>query len=717
MSRRDFRMPVSEPRPPSAWLLVSVASATLWLTQQLEPWALVAQAAAIVGSLWRRTRPFWWQTSPWALNAGMLAITLGTIGIALRGEPSTIALAHFAATTQGLQLLDARPRRTEFLLVTLALFQVVLAANLTDSVFFTPLLIGFVFATVWTLLVHTLRSEALEAGQTRELSRAFTPGLLRMTLVASALAVLLAMLLFVTLPRLRSSVVRGPGIGPAFATAGFSDHVEFGALGRIRGDPRVVMRIETLEGQPPEPGAAYWRGLAFDTFDGRAWSITPPDREPVAGSAEGGVSLGHEPERYDLVQRIVREPVEAGALFRVGDPRGLQGTIRRLERDTSGGLYAAGQVDERVRYTVRTLRAQPDDDALRRDRAAPPRRDGSRVLTRPAFAPAVGELAARIASGVRNDADRARAIERYLIANGRYTDTPPEPAPDAATSPIERFLLGGVAGHCEYFASAMVVLAREVGLPARLVNGFAGGRTNRIGGFVVVTHSDAHAWVEIHYESAGWVRYDPTPADLRSRADAPLSLGLRIADLASAVELWWFQRVVGFDRADQIDVLKRTWLAWRGHSSETRAARSAPAFAWRDALDRRELVTGVGACAGIGVAAAWLWRRRRIRTRAAHPGYARALRLLARRGLVRSPGATARAFACEVSAALPDPASEAFAQLTEAYLCERFGARAAGAERARVRFERALAAARRRATPTAVSARPLRSRRAHGSGG
>jgi transglutaminase-like putative cysteine protease len=687
VSRRGFRVAVGDPRPTSAWLLVGVATATLAITGQLAPWALCAAATALALSLWRRTDPFAWQTSPWVLNTMMVAISFATAAVALGGGPSTVALAHFAATAQGLQLLDARPRRTEFLLVALALFQVVLAANLTDSVFFTPLLAAFVFAGVWTLLVHTLRSEALEAGQTRDLPRALTPGLARAALAASALALVLAMVLFVALPRLRSSVVRGPVLGGALSASGFADRVELGALGRIRSDPTVVMRVETLEGKPPGYGAAYWRGLAFDTFDGRAWSITPPERELVPGSAEGGVQLGREPDHYDLVQRIVREPVEAGVLFRVGDPRGVQGTIRRLERDASGGLYAASQADERVRYTVRSLLAQPDDAALASDRAAPPRRGGDRVLARIPFPPEVGALAARITADARGDAERARAIERWLAANGRYTDTPPDPPADGR-SPIEAFLLGGLAGHCEYFATAMVVLAREVGLPARLVNGFAGGRENEIGGFVEIAQSDAHAWVEVHYEQAGWIRYDPTPADLRARAEPPLSFTAQVADLASAVELWWFQRVVGFDRSDQIDALKRAWLAWNGRSSESDRPRPF-ALRWPTELDHRAAI-GLAAGGAVAAGAALGRRRRRGRARAVHPCYARALRLLARRGLVRADAATARSFAREVDAALPAQAAAAFADLTEAYLRERFGARAADGSAALARFESAL---------------------------
>jgi transglutaminase-like putative cysteine protease len=679
--------------------MVTTAAASLWLTRQLDAWAVAAQAAALLVSLALRTRPHAWQRSPIALNLGMFAIVAGTIQVALRGEPSTIALAHFAATTQGLQLLDARPRRTEFLLVALALFQVVLAANLTDSVFFTPLLVAFLFATVWTLLVHTLRSEAGEAGVAGEVPRALTPGLLRTTTFACGVTLAIAALLFVLLPRLRTSVLTGPGMGALAATAGFSDRVEFGALGRIRQDPRVVLRVETLEGSVPSVEQAYWRGLAFDTFDGTSWSITPPDRVLVPGSAEGGIGLGRAPDEVDLVQRIVREPVAAGVLFSVGEPRGIQGTVRRLERDHSGGLYAAGQDDERIRYTVRSKLRATGAGAPPDARAVPPERSGDRYLKLPPVSPAFIELAQRITAGHAGDAARVRAIESHLLTHGRYSDTPPPGDPASPLSPVERFALGEMAGHCEYFASAMVLLARAAGLPARLVNGFAGGRENSIGGFVELSHSDAHAWVEVHYEGAGWLRYDPTPADLRARADAGASLSLRLRELASALELWWFQRVVGFDRADQISALRRAWLAWhtRGEAHERGAEPAHSARRGDFEAPWREGVL-VAACAGAAaVLAAGALRRARTGRRLP-PAYAASLRLLARRGLVRAPAATARGFAREVTARVSPRAADAFHALTEGYLAERFGGAAPReAERHLAALRAALRAERTRA--------------------
>ncbi len=676
MSRGTFRSRVDAPRPASAWVLVTVASATLWITQQVSIWAEAIQVAALIGSLLRRRDPFAWQKSAVTLNLAMAGITLATIAVALRGDPSTIALAHFAALTQGLQLLDARPRHTEFLLVALALFQVVLAANLTDSVFFTPLLVAFVGSAVWTLIVHTLRSEAIEAGSPREVTRAITPGLLRMTLFASALSVVLALLLFVTLPRLRSSVITGSGASPLLATAGFSQRVELGDLGRIRQDPTIVLRVETLEGEAPPPEAAYFRGLAFDTFDGSSWSINPPLRSPVAGSAEGGVSFGRETDRVNLVQRVVREPVDSGVLFGLGEPRQLQGTVRRLERDTSGGLYATGQAHERIRYTLSSYQRSWRDEDLRRDVSVPEPREPERYLQLPELSPEVAALARRITAGAASAAERARAIESYLARTGRYTDTPPPFDPNAARSPIEMFLLGGLAGHCEYFASAMVVLAREVGLHARLVNGFAGGQENRIGGFIELTRSDAHTWVEVHYERAGWVRYDPTPADLRARPEPALSFSRQLSQLGSALELWWYQSVLGFDRSDQIHAAKNAWLAWqnaRGGHEATKSGGQSLLARLRENVAWQEIVALL-ACAAGGIV---LLRRfaRRSHGASLPSDYAAALRLLARRGLVRSAQQTARDFVNAVAAAHPGAAAGAFERLTQGYLAQRFGGR------------------------------------------
>jgi hypothetical protein len=676
VSRRSFRIDVAEPRPASAWALVIVASATLWITKQLAPWVVAVQVTFLLYSLAGRLHPRPWQQNPIALNVSMFGIVAVTIRVALQGGPSTIALAHFAALTQTLQLVDARPRRTEFLLVALALFQVILAANLTDSVLFPPLLVAFVFATAWTLIVHTLRSEALEADDRTAATRVLTPGMVKMTLFATGMSVVLGLALFVVLPRLRSSVVTSSRLSPVVPTAGFSNTVALGELGRIRQDPTVVMRVETVEGEAPERAQAYWRGLAFDNFDGSSWSIIPATHDPVPGSVEGGITFGHHPDQFNLVQTIVREPVEAGVIFGIGDKRALQGTVRRLTTDVNGGLYASGQSYERIRYTISTQRTEWRDAALRKDIAVAPRRSEDRYYQLPDLSAAVEELAREITSHAETDADRVRAIERYLMSNGRYSDTPPTFDTSQGGSPLEDFLFRKMAAHCEYYASALVVLARSVHLPARLVNGFAGGRRNRIGGFIEVTRSDAHAWAEVHFLRAGWVRYDATPPDLGHRGTAPLSFDEQIRQLASAVELWWFQRVVGFDRSDQIHAMKRAWLAWKGAhpGNAQRPATGTFLTHWKGFGDvpwRK----GIALLSFAGALGAALWRLKPdARHRGVPAAYAGALRLLERRGLSRDPAATARDFSATVSEAVP-PAGPVFEALTQTYRAERFGTR------------------------------------------
>jgi transglutaminase-like putative cysteine protease len=677
------------PRPLSAYALAAVAGLSLAVTGELAVVALVAHAAAWLASLRLRGRARAWQRSAFVLNTALVAIAAGSALLWLRGGLAIVALAHFAHLAQGLQLLDARPRRSDFLLVALALFQVLLAANLTDSLLFPPLLVGFVLAMAWTLVVHTLWAEALAAGEPWVAERAAAPGLARTTLVAAGLSLLLAIAIFLILPRVRSGALAAPGL-LASPQAGFSDRIALGDLGRIRQDPTVVLRVETLRGEPPPRAEAYWRGLAFDHFDGRHWSVTPVHRQFLSRATDLGLRLPGSRRRAELAQRVLREPVAAGVLFAAGSPVRIEGSFGRLESDPNGGLYAPESAFERVQYALELDASQPDPRALREQRALPPPGPGgARYLALPPLSEAVTALALRLVEGTRSDAERAAAIERHLRSHGRYADRPPRERPDDPRSPIEAFLLEETAGHCEYFASGMVVLLRSIGIPARLVNGFAGGSANTLGGFVELTRSDAHAWVEVHYEEAGWVRYDPTPTDARLRADTA-DLFAQLRGLGSALEHWWYQHVVEFDRSHQMRALRDGWLAWRRWRAEQGAPHAGGA---PRAKAGARPVGGAFAPIALGLMALgaagglWLRRRRRRLHGARLPGfYADALRLLERhRGLVRAPAVPAREFAREASRAVPPAAAAAFWSLTEAYLAERFGGRRAPAPRPALR--------------------------------
>jgi transglutaminase-like putative cysteine protease len=680
VSRREFRTPIDVPRPGAAFGMGAAATATLAITGEIALPVLAAGAGGLAFAALTRERPLALQRNGPLLNALLAAIAALGMTMWARGAYSTVALAHFAILTQALQLLDARPRKSEFLLVALALFQVVLAANLTDSLLFPPLLVIFAVSAVWTLMVHTLRAEAIEAGEPQAARRALTRSLFTMTGVASLATILIAVAIFPILPRVRSGALLAGGFGGGLALSGFSDRVMLGELGRIRLDPSTALRVDTLKGPAPRPENAYWRGLALDHFDGRAWSVTPDSREFVIGSSEMGLAVGVATRGPRLVQRLIREPVVSGVLFSAGRVLHVRGAVGRVERDVNGGLYAFPTAGERVAYVATSAIELPSEAMLEADHAEVPRESGTRFLQLPALSERVAAMARAVSRGLGSDAARVRAIEQHLRKTGRYTDSPPTHGSETV-SPVESFLLDRTEGHCEYFASAMVVLLRSLGIPARLVNGFAGGEPNDILGFTELRQSDAHTWVEVHYADAGWVRYDPTPPDLRLAGAHALSANDRFAELQSALEFWWFRNVIDFDRSRQASALRGLWQAWREwrDPKETAAPRGdrKPESAPGD-LPVPPLAWFAAPVAAFLAVQAWRQRRARRGVEPVPAYYRKALRLVARRGGARrGPGDTARAFARRAAEGLAAEPAAAFAALTELYLAERFGGRPA----------------------------------------
>ena len=109
--------------------------------------------------------------------------------------------------------------------------------------------------------------------------------------------------------------------------------------------------------------------------------------------------------------------------------------------------------------------------------------------------------------------DKAVAIERFLRSRYAYTlKLSGKPGDD----PLAHFLFETHAGHCEYFASAMTIMLRTLGIPSREVNGFLPGEYNDLAGDYIVRASDAHSWVEVYFPGTGWVTFDPTPAAIEN---------------------------------------------------------------------------------------------------------------------------------------------------------------------------------------------------------
>src|SRR6185369_10380081 len=117
--------------------------------------------------------------------------------------------------------------------------------------------------------------------------------------------------------------------------------------------------------------------------------------------------------------------------------------------------------------------------------------------------------------------------------------------------PLADFLFNVRTGHCEYFSTAMTVLLRTHGIAARVVNGFLPGEYNDAAGAFTVRQSDAHSWVEVYFpETHSWVTFDPTPSAGRTE---PVRTGItaQLQKYAEALELLWFQYVVGYDKQEQ----------------------------------------------------------------------------------------------------------------------------------------------------------------------
>ncbi len=596
------------------------------------------------------------------------------------------------------RLFNRQQAREHMQLLMLGSLLMVVGAVVNTGLTYPLLFAAYTVIAVMTLVVNHLMAEGerLGARVMAEMARAAMRSrvmLWRAAVGVAALAGVGALLVFLLFPRWGAGVfLRG-----AFARdtrSGFASEVQLGDFGRIKSDATVAARLRPKTALPKTDRLTWHlRGGAFDVYENGRWSndnamaervplrrvgqykALAPNKEalliPVRGRSPGKLSVEYratpEPFFVDTEQihvEVLLEDLGVDAMFVASNPIAVKldprGALEKRDLKVRPGLHREFRIDKPPGPVQYEFVAQVGDLDVSRLQALgePPVSEEFEGYLRRAegLSPEVEALAQKIVGEADTRYDKVALLMEYLGRFDYTTDLEPSQRVLDGADPIEGFLFDTKAGHCEYFASSLAVLGREVGVPTRLVNGYYGAHYNALGDFYAVRQADAHSWVEVWFgPEAGWVTFDPTPPSGRTAGDgAPIFPALNEA--FDALRNAYLEYVIDYNLSKQLGLLRGLGMS-RGDRY--------PKIDWRG------VGTWFGGFALLAVAV-WAWRRRgRPQLPEAQKLYADVLKVLARHGFVRAPAESPTRFAQRIAPDLDD--GEPLERFAKRYEAARFG--------------------------------------------
>jgi len=287
--------------------------------------------------------------------------------------------------------------------------------------------------------------------------------------------------------------------------------------GPVQISEELVMYVSTSDPSPPIPEGAswsgeetavpqrYWRRFTYDRYTGQGWENSAEERrEKEAG--EPLISHIRLSELVTQTYHLVNPTQEQSLGYAVNEPYVIDRpyTLYLRSKDDVSGFSLKEQVFSVIsqvpRSTVQQLRTVSPSSSAEFQR---------RYTQLPRLPRRVTSLAQEITAGVDNNIfDMATVIETYLRSFDYTLDIPAAPP---GRDGVDYFLFDLRKGYCDYFATAMVVLCRSVGIPARYATGYAMGDYDHSQRAWVVREEAAHAWVEVYFDEYGWIEFEPTP--------------------------------------------------------------------------------------------------------------------------------------------------------------------------------------------------------------
>ncbi len=280
----------------------------------------------------------------------------------------------------------------------------------------------------------------------------------------------------------------------------------------------ILMYVSVEGYQPPPPpdvaihtNAAqpdvlyYWRSQTYDTYNGHVWITNTAQTQEVAANSPYHPNLTSLPKNYQLVhQQVERLQPMNGAMFVAGD------LLSTDQLSVAAWRSAGDLIDARTNANSFTADSRIQFVSADQLRAAGNKYPASiqNYLNLPDALPErVRDLAVRLTINQPTPYDQVMAIQDYLRQFPYSLQVPGAPINRDVT---DYFLFDLQKGYCDYFATAMAVMTRVVGIPSRLVTGFSSGTYDYNARRFVVVQANAHSWVEVYFPGIGWVEFEPT---------------------------------------------------------------------------------------------------------------------------------------------------------------------------------------------------------------
>ena len=449
---------------------------------------------------------------------------------------------------------------------------------------------------------------------------------------------------------------------------GFSDTVTLGDVGKIKLNPAVVMRVEYSKGgmkYKPE-SRIFWRGVVLDHYNGKTWTSTVDTEFETRNRPGKGISLFRVHNPTEVVQQnIYMETFDAPYLFTHGIPLFVDGNFVHLEINKSF-VFKTG--DSRAGPRKYTLISEISDPNVSYDIRGS---DNdlfflpNKFLQLPDTSYKTRNLAKSLTQNATSSQERAENILDHF-ADFNYT-LKMEKDPDKTA--LEHFLFKRKEGHCEYFASAMVILLRSAGVPARLVNGFMGVEWNELGDYLIVRQNHAHSWVEAYLPGKGWTVYDPTPPDPNLGNLNELNMLEKSLDF---MRMSWQRYIIRYSVHDQVQVIQ-----YFRSGSRDAIQKLKNLFNWKTLINHSQKLSMAFLFVILTVVVYLVFKRRYgAFTISKRPPisvvlYQDMLRKLRKSGWVKNPSWTVREFLQSISS-MPESKRNLISRITEFYEKHRF---------------------------------------------